>query len=50
MVKSGEDPFTIDVRTGEQIFIEHGTKRTYRLGQGGAKLYDDLKPKKVYTV
>lgn len=47
-VKSGEDRFRIDVRTGEQVFTEQGTNRTYRLGEGGAKLYDDLKPKKTW--
>lgn len=48
LVDSGEDRFVIDVRTGEQVFIEQGTNRKYRLSEGGAKLYDDLKPKKVY--
>ena len=48
MTKSGEDRFLLDVRTGEQIFIEAGTGRKYRLGEGGKKLYEDLKPKKTY--
>ena len=48
LVKSGEDRFLIDVKTGEQIFIEAGTDRKYRLGEGGKKLYEDLKPKKTY--
>ena len=48
LTKSGEDRFLIDVKTGEQVFIEAGTDRKYRLGEGGKKLYEDLKPKKTY--
>ena len=48
LVKSGEDRFTIDVRTGEQVFIEQGSNRKYRLGEDGVKKYDDEKKKKVY--
>ena len=47
LTKSGEDRFLIDVKTGEQIFIESGTNRKYRL-RDGEKAYEDLKPKKAY--
>jgi hypothetical protein len=37
-----------DWRAPEQVFIEQGTKRKYRLCEDGAKLYDDLNSKEVY--
>jgi hypothetical protein len=42
------DPFTIDVKTGEKIFIEPETKRKYRRGPDGAKAYEDERPKPKY--
>ena len=47
LTASGEDRFLIDIKTGEQIFIESGTNRKYRL-RDGEKAYEDLKPKKAY--
>ena len=43
---SGEDRFLIDIKTGEQIFVERDGGRKYRLGSNGGKLYEDEKPKK----
>jgi len=43
---SGEDRFLIDIKTGEQIFVEKEGGRKYRLGSNGGKLYEDEKPKK----
>ena len=41
------DPFTIDIRSGEKVYIEADSKRKYRLGVDGEKKYDDEKQKKV---
>ena len=43
---SGEDRFLIDIKTGEQIFVEADGGRKYRLGSNGGKVYEDEKPKK----
>ena len=47
---TGGDGFTIDIRTGEKVYIESGTKRKYRLGPPPdfTKLYEDEKAKKAY--
>uniref|UniRef100_A0A7S3ADW6 LIM zinc-binding domain-containing protein n=1 Tax=Haptolina ericina TaxID=156174 RepID=A0A7S3ADW6_9EUKA len=44
---TGGDGFTIDIKTGEKVYVEAATKRKYRLGPEG-KLYEDEKVKKSY--
>ena len=39
---------TVDVRTGEKVYIEGGTSRKYRLKDDGTKAYEDEKPRPVY--
>ena len=36
----------IDIKNGEQIFVEKEGGRKYRLGSNGGKKYEDEKPKK----
>ena len=45
---TGGDGFTVDIKTGEKVYVESGTKRKYRLGADGTKLYEDEKAKKAY--
>ena len=42
------DPFIVDVRSGEKVYIESETKRKYRLGADGGKVYADEKARPVY--
>lgn len=44
----GSDPFTVDVRTGEKVYVESETRRKYRMGEDGVKKYDDERPKPKY--
>ena len=45
---AGGDRYTVDVRTGEKVYIEGGTSRKYRLKDDGTKAYEDEKPRPVY--
>ncbi|KAL1519986.1 hypothetical protein AB1Y20_023468 [Prymnesium parvum] len=45
---AGGDGFTVDIRTGELVYVESGTKRKYRLGPHGNKLYEDEKSGPAY--
>jgi len=45
---TGGDTYTIDRRTGGEIYVERDTKRTYSLDEAGGKVYAEVKEAPKY--